>query len=269
MTRRRLHSTWLEHWPLSRIYPAIGCLLALGAPLGMLVLRAVQARGGLGIDWLGGELARDNLGYLYLLCSSMLVFASCGFVLGKKEERTRALMMTDPLTGLYNRRYLQLRLEAETARTTRYGGALSMMIIDVDRLKSINDRLGHETGDRALVLVAAAIRFSLRASDVAARYGGDEFAVLCPSTSAEEARVLSERIRSRLYTLVEETLVTVSIGIADLRAPQATGAEQLFPAADRALYQAKAAGRNCVRVASAVEAAPAHNIPGGARDLAR
>jgi diguanylate cyclase (GGDEF)-like protein len=268
MTRRRVNSMWLERWPLSRVYPAVGSVLALGAPLGLLVLRAIQTRSRLDSAWLLAELGRDGAGYVYLLCSSILVFALCGFALGLKEERMRALMMTDPLTGLYNRRYLQLRLDAEAARVARYGGALSMMIIDVDRLKTINDRLGHETGDRALLLVATAIRASLRASDVAARFGGDEFAVLCPATSAEEARVLAERIRSRLYTLVEETLVTVSIGIADLRAQQADAVEQLFPAADRALYQAKAAGRNRVQVASTAGPERAE-VPDAAGNLAR
>jgi diguanylate cyclase (GGDEF)-like protein len=268
MTRRRVNSMWLERRPLSRVYPAVGTVLALGAPLGLLMLRAIQARSPLGSGWFAGELARDSAGYLYLLCSSMLVFALCGFALGVKEERMRALMMTDPLTGLYNRRYLQLRLDAEAARVARYGGALSMMMIDVDRLKAINDRLGHETGDRALGLVATAIRASLRASDVAARFGGDEFAVVCPATSAEEARVLAERIRSRLYTLVEETLITVSIGIADLGAQQADTVEQLLPAADRALYQAKAAGRNRVQVASAAGPGLAE-VPNGAGNLAR
>jgi diguanylate cyclase (GGDEF)-like protein len=195
---------------------------------------------------------QDIVGYAYITISTSAVFAALGLLLGSKEDRTRSLMMTDPLTGLFNRRYYDLRLRDELAKVARYGGNLALLLIDVDRLKEINDRLGHEGGDRALVAVASALRTSLRATDIAARYGGDEFAALCPFTSAHEASVLAHRMQTRLEALLSDTLVTVSIGVADLREARAENAEALFDAADRALYEAKAAGRNWVQVAEAL-----------------
>jgi len=243
-------SSRIERVPLRRAYPLLGSLLALGAPLGLLVLRALQSPGPLGFGWLASELRGDVAGYLYLTCSTAVVLASCGFVLGNNADRMRALMMTDPLTGLFNRRYLDQRLRHEAARIARYGGELSLMVIDVDRLKEINDRLGHETGDRALLAVANALHGGLRATDVAARHGGDEFAVLCPFTSANEARRLAERIRTQLDTELGGKPMTVSIGIADLRAARNSHVEALFDAADRALYRAKTEGRNQVQIAA-------------------
>jgi len=158
-----------------------------------------------------------------------------------------ALSMTDALTTLYNRRYLDQRAEEEVARAHRYRAALSCLMVDVDLFKSINDRFGHQEGDRVLQMVAAVIRHSTRISDVVGRYGGEEFTVLAPATDLPAGLVLAERIRAnvaaREITLGEEQVrITVSVGLAQLRPKQP--ADELVAAADKALYAAKAAGRN-------------------------
>jgi diguanylate cyclase (GGDEF)-like protein len=238
------------------VYPLAGLALALGAPLGLVMVRALEAGTWSGPGWLADEVRRDPVGYLYLSIATSLVFVSLGRALGAKEDRMRALMLSDPLTGLSNRRHLEGRVNDELARASRYGGDLSLLVIDVDHLKEINDRRGHGAGDGAIVAVATAIRDSLRATDVAARHGGDELAVLCPCTRAVEAAALAERIRARLRTVAAATPVTVSIGIAELGHCRERRIEDLFSAADAALYAAKLAGRDQVRIGGAGGAAP-------------
>jgi diguanylate cyclase (GGDEF)-like protein len=254
MRGRRRDISWLGRVALRRAYPAIGACLALGAPAGLVCVHALEQAALPAPAWLIAELRRDVVGYVYLTVSTMIVFTLLGAMLGAAADRLRALVMTDPLTGLFNRRYLDQRLIAELARADRDGGELALLVVDVDRLKEINDTLGHEGGDRALVSVAGALRSSLRASDVAARFGGDEFTVLCPSTSVATSSRLTQRLRASLDALTDGR-VTVSIGVADLKGSRAATPEALFAAADCALYEAKAAGRDRVRLASACGAA--------------
>lgn len=142
-----------------------------------------------------------------------------------------------------------MTLAAEAGRT---GKPLSCLVIDVDRFKQVNDRAGHQAGDQVLKHIAETLRRACRSSDVAARFGGEEFCLLCPNTGEEEAVLLAERIRARIagIALPEEIggHASVSIGIA--QAEDAGDArrswEQLFDAADRALYRAKREGRNRV-----------------------
>ena len=156
---------------------------------------------------------------------------------------------TDPLTRLPNRRALEERLGEEVTRAGRYHTGLSCIMADLDGLKPINDALGHAAGDRALQCLAGVLRAELRESDFAARVGGDEFLLLLPHTSAEEALVLAGRVRDRLaeVTFVPGTALRASFGVAALR-PGGAG-EALVQAADRALYAAKRAGRSTVRLA--------------------
>lgn len=158
------------------------------------------------------------------------------------------LSVTDALTGLLNRRYLEERLAEELIRTNRHGYSMSFMMIDVDNFKSYNDTYTHPEGDKALKLVARTLKDTLRGADVAARYGGEEFSILLPQTNLEEARVIAERIRKNIEdTEFPNRQVTISIGIAgaslELNTP-----EDLILAADKALFAAKNHGRNNVQI---------------------
>lgn len=172
----------------------------------------------------------------------------------QQARATRALRdeaLTDPLTGLPNRRALEARLHEELRRTRRYRAPLSCVMADLDHLKPINDTLGHACGDQALQGMAAVLLAELRASDFAARTGGDEFLLLLPHTGAAEAAVLAERIRRRLATLRlgqgrAARVVGASFGVSEL-GPEGDG-QAMVDAADRALYAAKGAGRGQVRV---------------------
>ncbi len=232
------------------LYPLLGILLALGAPLGLLLLSAVATGTVPTPAWALGRISGELLVYAYVTFSTAAAFAITGFALGRTVDLLRELSKTDALTGLYNLRHLRYETARETARSQRYGVPLAFLLLDVDGLKAINDRFGHRAGDRALVAVATAIRQHLRESDTPARYGGDEFALLCPHTHGDEALALAERIR---WT-VQETLdlparLSVSIGIEWQGDGEARTAEQLFAGADRALYAAKEAGRNRTRSA--------------------
>jgi diguanylate cyclase (GGDEF)-like protein len=164
----------------------------------------------------------------------------------------------DPLTLLWNRRVLEQRLDEEFARHERYGGRLALLMLDVDRFKSVNDRFGHATGDAVLVRVADMLRASLRATDIPVRYGGDEFAVLLPHTGKTEAFAVAEKLRLEIEEAVVDAEgpeggrtrveMRVSIGVAAARGGAASS-QGLLEAADRALYRAKASGRNQVRLA--------------------
>lgn len=166
---------------------------------------------------------------------------------------TRAVM--DGATRLFNKAYLLETLKGEIAEARRSGQALSLVMLDIDHFKTVNDTFGHPTGDRVLVELAGLLKRNLRRDDTAYRYGGEEMAVLLPGAALGAAEGLAERIRQRIETrkfrtASRETIdVTVSLGVAELtdtmRSP-----EDLIGAADSALYAAKNAGRNCVRSAN-------------------
>jgi diguanylate cyclase (GGDEF)-like protein len=167
-----------------------------------------------------------------------------------KATQFQLMSITDPLTGLHNRRYLEDRLTEEVSRSKRYEQPLSFLMIDIDDFKLYNDRNGHQAGDVALQITAQGLKSSLRSADVAARYGGEEFCVLLPQTSLPEAGVIAERMREK----IERTqfphaqsqplgAVTISIGVSTFNLTVST-AEQIIWAADRALYEAKHEGKN-------------------------
>lgn len=168
---------------------------------------------------------------------------------GVLNERLSELAHTDALTALYNRRAYDQELAREWRRVQRNGAALSVLLIDADHFKSINDQHGHAVGDRVLQALAALIQRSAREIDVAARIGGEEFAVLLSDTGATSALNVAERIRSQIAQsdTMPVTGVTVSIGVATLAAEES--AASLQHRADQALYMAKSQGRN--RVVSA------------------
>jgi diguanylate cyclase (GGDEF)-like protein len=163
----------------------------------------------------------------------------------------------DPLTGLANRRVFSQRLGEEFARQARYGGQASLLMLDVDTFKGINDRYGHLSGDKVLTMVAETIRATLRSTDVPVRYGGDEFAIILPQTGKTEAFAVAEKVRLAVaHKRVgvsqgdsdPEVGVHVSVGVASSGARVTTPLD-LIEAADKALYQAKEHGRNQVRLA--------------------
>jgi diguanylate cyclase (GGDEF)-like protein len=173
-------------------------------------------------------------------------------------KRAEALSVTDDLTHLYNSRYLNLVLRRETKRASRNGRPLSLLFIDLDGFKSVNDTHGHLFGSRALVEAAAVIRGSARETDVVARFGGDEFALVLPDTGGEGAFAVGERIRERVAAhrfLAGDSLdihLTVSVGVATLP-DVAASADELMQAADKAMYRVKDAGKNGIQAALAPE----------------
>lgn len=251
---------WMEDRAHTRrrvSYVVGGLMLGLAAPVGLLVMRAALARDS-APGWLGRELSGNVDIYVYLTLVTCLLFVGLGRVLGAQADELRAASISDSLTGLSNRRYFDQRLRQEVDRASRYKQSLSLLLIDVDYLKRINDEHGHIGGDAALVAVGDSLRRTCRTSDLPVRFAGDEFAVIAPCTTAMEARRLAERIQESLTqasTAVGKLAgqaVTVSIGIADLLADIEPGAQGLVETADRALYEAKAAGRNRTSIASRV-----------------
>jgi diguanylate cyclase (GGDEF)-like protein/PAS domain S-box-containing protein len=166
------------------------------------------------------------------------------------EASLRHLASTDPLTGTANRRHFLDLGRAEFARAHRYGAPLTVMMLDVDHFKQVNDRFGHDIGDRALRALTASCAATLRASDLLGRLGGEEFALLLPSTPLVAGVILAERIRAqvermRLATPKGELAFTVSVGVCTPTAADTTF-DALLKRADQALYTAKDGGRNQV-----------------------
>ncbi|MNS96130.1 Response regulator PleD [compost metagenome] len=162
------------------------------------------------------------------------------------EEELRALSVTDSLTGIHNRRYFQERLTIEMARVERGGGDLSVIMLDIDHFKRINDLHGHAIGDRVLQAVCQRIGHRLRRTDVFCRLGGEEFMVLCPDISGEQAYMLAQQLWQGLRSSPIEGVgtVTASFGIASWRVGE--GADALLLRADSGVYAAKQAGRDRV-----------------------
>ena len=141
------------------------------------------------------------------------MFSGLGAIIGANEDLLHRMSLTDPLTGLPNRRHFDKRVREELARVDRYHYPLTLMVIDLDGLKTLNDRLGHEGGDNALRAVARSLQQTCRATDLAARIGGDEFAVLATNIHLTEAIALAERIRNTVQT--EASLAVVGAASAD------------------------------------------------------
>jgi diguanylate cyclase (GGDEF)-like protein len=171
-------------------------------------------------------------------------------------KRAEALSVTDDLTHLYNSRYLNLVLRRETKRASRSGRPLSLLFIDLDGFKAVNDTHGHLFGSRALVEAAAVIRSSARETDVVSRFGGDEFAIILPDTGGEGAFAVGARVRDRIaaHTFLAgdrlDVHLTASVGVATLP-DVAASAEELVQAADKAMYQVKDSGKNGIQAAIA------------------
>jgi len=191
---------------------------------------------------------------VWLLVAAGILAWGLARTLTRRHERIAQEALTDPLTGLWNRRHMAETLDREVARALRFGHEISLIILDVDDFKRINDRLGHPQGDVVLETVADLVLDATRDIDVAARYGGDELALILVETGSEGATILAERLRERVRD-TEVPLrdggtmgVTISVGVATIP-DSAEDLESLVDGADRALLRAKRSGKNQIRTA--------------------
>jgi diguanylate cyclase (GGDEF)-like protein len=241
-------------FPKRRLYPFLGFFLAVGAPGGLLLMRSLTHAQFGNLAWMANELSTRALTYGYIAVSTAVIFVGLGAIIGANEDLLQRVSLTDPLTGLPNRRHFDRRLREELARVDRYNQPLALMLLDLDGLKTVNDLGGHESGDNALRAVARSLQRTCRSTDLAARIGGDEFIVLAPNITEAEAEKFAERIRKTLTaeaSWVSTMLppLTLSIGVADTRCVSDLHPDRLYSVADRALYRAKQSGKNRVVLA--------------------
>ncbi len=226
----------------------VGVILAQGAPLGWYLLaRAFPA-----ID-------QGFLLYLYLEAATAGVMAALGYLLGRRTEelvrlnsQLAVLAGEDALMGIFNARILHLELEREVARARRTGRTLSLVLLDLDHFKQVNDLYGHLVGDQVLAALGKLLRGECRQGDLPARYGGEEIAMLLPETELPAAVKIAERLRERIASNADGAFpvhVTASFGAAQWSPGDSPVG--LFAKADSALYQAKEMGRNRVAAAPA------------------
>ena len=237
-------------------YALAGGLFSAGAPLGLLGVRL--ASGGCGSRSMSiraalREVAHDTASYVYVAGSTAVAFTAFGYLLGRQADWLALLSETDALTGLPNARAFFDRLDTELARSRRYREPLALLMVDLDGLKGINDQYGHDAGDAAIRALADVIRSELRETDLGARCGGDEFAVLAPNTSKHAAEALAERIRASISQYRARWPLTGSVGVVAIDPEVGAGsmdAATMRRTADAALYEAKRRGRNRVIVAT-------------------
>jgi diguanylate cyclase (GGDEF)-like protein len=197
----------------------------------------------------GRPFTRNNLTAVRVI-STLSSLALVREQLTKRSDELARAAAIDPLTGMFNRRYLYSRLNSELERSRRTGTLPGLMMLDIDLFKHVNDQMGHQAGDTVIRKVSEIVRRSIRASDVSTRYGGDELCVIVPENAASAAQT-AERIRQRVESFRWDSLglpqmlqVTVSIGVCV--AEPGESADSLLGRADQNLYEAKALGRNCV-----------------------
>lgn len=252
-------SGWRAHGSTRARRAIEACGLAIGAPVGWLLIRFIQGVGPV------SALGSNPVLYLYLFGATATAFAMFGFIIGTHEDHLVELMallatdaLTDVLTGLPNRRYFDQRLMEEWAISGRLGTVLALGMFDIDHFKVVNDRFGHPTGDRLLQAIAAAMSGVLRAGEVLARVGGEEFAVLFLGDGATMGASACDRLRTaaaavRISTPAGEDIgVTVTAGVATSADASVISSDALYAAADRMLYRGKREGRNRVAAATAL-----------------
>ena len=193
--------------------------------------------------------------YLYQVFGSSMVFAIAGYIAGVRAERLlraeafyQTLSEHDPLTGLFNDRAFRNRYARAIDRAARTSQPLSLLLIDVDHLKKINDQHGHPAGNEALVHIANALRVAKRADDAAARWGGDEFAILLEGGDSSAAHRVANNVLARVRAaaiLLDSGQLPLSVTIGACTATRVKENVDLFAAADRALYDGKHGGRDC------------------------
>jgi diguanylate cyclase (GGDEF)-like protein len=221
----------------------------MAATLVVPLLAQGRALGSLCLVRHGGPAFDDEAIQLAELCAAASAAALANAALYEQSQR---LALTDPLTGLYNRRSLEQLLDRELDKAHRLGYPVGVLMMDVDKFKTVNDTLGHLQGDKALGTVGRTLRRALRKIDALARFGGDEFVALLPGCDEQALRAVAEKLRAAVDAGRSPSLrgarLTVSIGGAAARGRRAS-ATALLETADQALYRAKAAGRNCAVIA--------------------
>jgi diguanylate cyclase (GGDEF)-like protein len=234
----------LRSMPRERSYPLVASSLAIGMPVGLLLASELVAGRMPTPSWAQAEIGRVPVPYAAFTLSSVAALVVLAGWCGRSFDRLLVLSNTDPLTGLLNRRGFGERVAEEAKRGRRYAHASSMLCVDIDGLKVINDTFGHRAGDRALGRVGRILSKNTRAIDAVARLGGDEFAVLLPQTSASQSWALSQRILEDVAGCREgrDRPFAVSIGISELNPTTEESSDDLMASADAALYRAKAAG---------------------------
>lgn len=261
--RRRLdHGDFRSYWrvtPHYYLYPAAGAAVGLASPTGAFLLRYWLADPVLKGAWARHELDYNFLFYAYMCVGTVLAFMIFGYVIGLRSERQRVSnrvlsarvdelhlkSVTDGLTGAYTHGYLQEILELEIQRSLTAKTPLSVMMIDIDDFKRINDSHGHLFGDRVVKETAETLSANVRSDDILGRYGGDEFVVIMPGADAATAVHVAGRARAGIAK--NGYLATISIGLATIEDPGQETPSEILHRADMNLYQAKHDGKNCVR----------------------
>lgn len=252
--------TWspLRAFPHYYAYPAVGAVLGLGSPVGAFLLRYWLANPLVARPWARAELDHNFLFYAYMAGGTVAAFIVYGWALGLRSERqkfsNRVLSarieelhlksVTDALSGAFTYGYLYEVLEIEIQRTLTDKKPLSVLIVDIDEFKSVNDSHGHLFGDRVIRETAETISSHVRSHDILGRYGGDEFVVVMPGADAATAGHVAERVRAGVAK--NGYMTTVSIGVATYDGSTQEKPGDLLHRADMHLYQAKHDGRNRV-----------------------
>jgi diguanylate cyclase (GGDEF)-like protein len=245
--------------PHTLTYPALGAALGFGSPVGAFLLRYWLADPLLKWTWMRNEFDYNFVFYAYMAFGTVASFMAFGYALGLRSERQRVSnrrlsvrvdelhvkSVTDALTGAYTYGYLYEVLEIEIQRALTDKTPLSIMIVDIDEFKLVNDSHGHLFGDRVIRETAETISAHVRSNDVLGRYGGDEFVVVMPGADSPTALHVAERVRAGISQ--NGYLTTVSVGVATFDAAGKERPGDLLHRADMNLYQAKHDGRNCVR----------------------
>jgi diguanylate cyclase (GGDEF)-like protein len=261
--RRRRKSDSEEHRFLKTVphyilYPAVGFVIGLGSPIGAFLMRYWLADPLLKVYWLRNELDYNFLFYAYMGVGTVTAFMIFGYVLGLRSERQRISnrvlsarvdelhlkSVTDALTGAFTHGYLHEILELEIQHSLTNRTPLSILILDIDDFKRINDSHGHLFGDRVIKETAETISANIRSEDILGRYGGDEFLVIMPGADHDTAHQVANRICSQIAK--NGYMATVSIGATTFAGREKQGVKDLIAAADANLYAAKREGKNQV-----------------------